>query len=61
MVVEFNQVEFLIVGLSNPLMTYPTFTPVFGSQFIFLSRSELTVRKFEITYSYGTLRKENLK
>merc|ERR1711994_240164 len=47
MVLEFDQVEFVIVGLSNPLMTYPTFTPVFGSQYIFLSRSVLTVRKFE--------------
>ena len=45
MVIEFDQVEFIIVGLSNPLMTYPTFTPVFGSQFRFLSRSDLTVRK----------------
>ena len=45
MVIEFDQVEFVIVGLSNPLMTYPTFTPVFGSQFRFLSRSDLTVRK----------------
>ena len=47
MVLEFDKVEFVIIGLSNPLMTYPTFTPVFGSQYIFLSRSVLTVRKFE--------------